>query len=157
MKKMLAIMVVIIGWIGSVSVTNAASPPAVGNRAAGRAAGNAQAITPEDLQRYNALSQEMGKAFAAKDYEKMAKVSQEQAKIAKGLDQGRANYNLARSQALAGHKDEAFKALNHAIDEGLRDPNMIKNDKWLKGLRGDKRFDEAIKKAKQLSKSGGAR
>ena len=104
---------------------------------------------PERFQRYSALSQELAKAAADKNYAKMIDLCQQQVALVgeSGFDGGRTNYNLARVLARVGRKDDALKALNLAIDQGFDNVNRIKEDKNLKSLRDDKRFDEATQKA----------
>ena len=54
-------------------------------------------------------------------------------------------YNLACSYALTDHKEDAFQALEHAIELGYDDFDWLKRDKDLKNLHDDPRFDRLLK------------
>ena len=103
----------------------------------------------EKFQKYSALSQELAKAAAAKDYAKLLDLLQQQVALVgkSGFDHGVANFNLACVLARMGRKDDAMKALNLAVDQGFSDADRIKNANNLKSLRGDKRFAAVLKRA----------
>jgi tetratricopeptide (TPR) repeat protein len=103
----------------------------------------------ERFQKYSALSQELPKAAAAKDSAKLLNLLQQQVAVVgkSGFDHGAANFNLACVLARMGRKDDAFKALNLAVDQGYSDADRIKGANNLKSLRGDKRFAAVIKRA----------
>jgi len=54
------------------------------------------------------------------------------------------HYNLACSFALCGKKEEAFRALERAIELGYDDFEHLKKDTDLKSLRGDPRFKSLL-------------
>ena len=58
------------------------------------------------------------------------------------------HYNLACSLALVGKKDEAFQALEKAIEHGYSDFEHLKRDSDLKTLRDDPRFKTLIESGK---------
>jgi non-specific serine/threonine protein kinase/serine/threonine-protein kinase len=58
-------------------------------------------------------------------------------------------YSFAAAAATAGHHDEAFEYLSHAIDDGYGAPDAIAADPDLKSLRGDPRFDALVAKARK--------
>ncbi len=53
-------------------------------------------------------------------------------------------YNLACSLALAGRADDAFDALNRAIELGYNDYEWMKKDPDLVSLHGDARFESFL-------------
>jgi Flp pilus assembly protein TadD len=53
-------------------------------------------------------------------------------------------YNLACSLALANRADDAFDALNRAVELGYSDYEAMKKDPDLASLRGDTRFDSIL-------------
>lgn len=53
-------------------------------------------------------------------------------------------YNLACSLALSGRSDDAFDALNRAIELGYNDYDLMKKDPDLAGLHGDARFESML-------------
>jgi tetratricopeptide (TPR) repeat protein len=53
-------------------------------------------------------------------------------------------YNLACSYALTGNRDQAFDALNKAIDLGYCDYDWMKTDADLNCLRNDPRFESLL-------------
>jgi len=63
-------------------------------------------------------------------------------------------YNLACLASRAGHRDEAFAYLSHAVDAGYADAQSMSADADLTPLRTDPRFDKlvaTVKKADQPS------
>jgi predicted esterase/Flp pilus assembly protein TadD len=110
----------------------------------------------ELYMRYNALNNELTKAAAEGDHAKAIGICQEMVKLG-GRDQGYANYHLTCELAHEGRNDDAFKALNLAIDQGHRNPDRIKKDHNLANLRSDKRFDEALAKADRLNDPTGVK
>lgn len=57
-------------------------------------------------------------------------------------------YNLACSCALTGRCDEAFKALDQAVQLGYRDVEWMRRDEDLKALQDDPRFDKILQRAR---------
>lgn len=53
-------------------------------------------------------------------------------------------YNLACSLSLLGRADDAFAALDQAIERGYRDVEWLRKDKDLDPLRKDPRFKDLI-------------
>ena len=109
------------------------------------------------VHRYISLSKQLTNATAEKDYAKAIGICQEMAALKGVKDYGHANYNLARAFAHAGQTDDAFKALNLAIDQGCTNPERIKKDDNLASLRSDKRFDKALAKADRLDDPTGGK
>jgi serine/threonine protein kinase len=58
-------------------------------------------------------------------------------------------YNFACAAAFTGHRDEAFRYLQEAIDHGFVYPDDISGDKDLASLRADPRFAAIIETARQ--------
>jgi hypothetical protein len=54
-------------------------------------------------------------------------------------------YNLGCSYALAGRKDEALAALQHAVELGYQDVDWMRRDSHLESLRTDPRFNKIIR------------
>ena len=65
---------------------------------------------------------------------------------------GGAYYDFGCGAALAGHRDEAFELLRHAIDSGYMDFDNMQGDRDLSSLHGDSRFGALLKEFKQRSK-----
>ena len=103
---------------------------------------------PDRFRKYSALSRELAKAVADKNYAKVIDLCQQQVALAEGsgFDHGRANLNLACALAHVGRKDDALKALNLAVDQGFSDADRLKNSKNLESLRGDERFAAVVKR-----------
>ena len=53
-------------------------------------------------------------------------------------------YNLACSLALSGRADDAFDALNRAVELGYNDYEWMKKDPDLNPLHGDPRFESML-------------
>jgi hypothetical protein len=60
------------------------------------------------------------------------------------------HYNLACSLALVGRGDEALDELERAVDLGYEDCDHLVKDKDLRSLRGTTRFDDLVKRLKEL-------
>jgi eukaryotic-like serine/threonine-protein kinase len=58
-------------------------------------------------------------------------------------------YNFAGGAAMTGHRDDAIKYLQQAVDLGYKGPDWIVADPDLKSLHGDPRFDALIAKMRQ--------
>ncbi len=58
-------------------------------------------------------------------------------------------YNFACAAAFTGHRDDAFRYLQEAIDHGFAYPDDISGDKDLASLHGDPRFAAIIETARQ--------
>ncbi len=71
-----------------------------------------------------------------------------------GVREGTALYNAACARALAGRKDEAFDLLRRALDAGFDDPDHLRDDDDLDGLRSDARFRLLLKDADDLTLDG---
>jgi len=61
---------------------------------------------------------------------------------------GGAYYDFACGAALAGHRDEAFELLRHAIDSGYLDLENTQSDRDLQSLHSDPRFDALLAEMK---------
>jgi hypothetical protein len=62
-------------------------------------------------------------------------------------------YNFACAEAGRGRPDEAFAALNHAIEKSLISPGELSADPELKTLHGDPRFDALVAKAGEANRA----
>ena len=71
-----------------------------------------------------------------------------------GTREGTSHFNAACARALAGRKDEAFALLRRALDTGFDDPDQLREDEDLDGLRSDPRFAELVRDAEALSLEG---
>jgi eukaryotic-like serine/threonine-protein kinase len=60
-------------------------------------------------------------------------------------------YNFAGGAAMTGHRDDAIKYLQQAVDLGYKGPDWIVADPDLKSLHGDPRFDALIAKMRQTA------
>ena len=67
--------------------------------------------------------------------------------------QAKSNYNIACILARTEQPDPAFEALSRAIELGYVDEDHYRTDKDLDSLRTDPRFENAISRIKELSKS----
>ena len=61
-------------------------------------------------------------------------------------------YNLACSCALAGRSDEAFTALDHAVELGYADADWAARDEDLKPVAADPRFVNVLARMKERRK-----
>jgi TolB-like protein/tetratricopeptide (TPR) repeat protein len=59
-------------------------------------------------------------------------------------------YSIAGSYALRGDKDEAFKWLDRALENGEAQPSLMRSDRSLRNLRADPRFDALLGKMNLL-------
>jgi TolB-like protein/Flp pilus assembly protein TadD len=59
-------------------------------------------------------------------------------------------YVIAVSYALRGDKDEAFKWLDRALENGEAQPSLMRSDRSLRNLRADPRFDALLGKMNLL-------
>lgn len=57
-----------------------------------------------------------------------------------------ARYNLACSLALCGRPDEAFAALEHAVDLGYTDVDHLQHDEDLRSLRSSPRWAALVER-----------
>ena len=64
-----------------------------------------------------------------------------------------AYYNLGCAYALKGQTNDAFEALETAIDMGVRDESQFKGDSDLKSLRSDERWKTMLKSIDQLTQA----
>ncbi len=62
-------------------------------------------------------------------------------------------YNLSCSLALTGRRDEAFRQLALAVENGYRDHGHMATDMDLASLRGDERFMALVARAAKASGS----
>lgn len=60
---------------------------------------------------------------------------------------GMSNYEIAGNLAQLGETDEAFSYLDKSIDKREWEVTMLNIDPYLDGLRGDRRFNELVKRA----------
>jgi len=58
-------------------------------------------------------------------------------------------YNLAAAHARAGHRKQAFAALEKSVAAGFRDAKQLAADEDFAALRGEKRFEEVLASASQ--------
>ena len=71
-----------------------------------------------------------------------------------GRREGTSLYNAACARALANQRDEALGLLRRALDAGFDDPDHLREDDDLDGLRPDPRFAQLLKDAEELSLDG---
>lgn len=80
-------------------------------------------------------------------YQEAAELADEAFKIGNpGVDH---YYNTACCWALAGNKEKALKTLSQAIDAGWLDAEWMQEDRDLKILHGDARFEELVTKVQK--------
>lgn len=60
-------------------------------------------------------------------------------------------YNVACFESLNGNKDVALSWLERSVDAGFYAPKQISGDNDLKSLRGDARYEVALKKATEMA------
>lgn len=77
------------------------------------------------------------------------------ASAAAGNRPGTSYYNAACALARAGKKPEAFETLEKALEEGYDDPRHLERDRDLATLHGEKRFNELLDLADDLSLDAG--
>ena len=65
-------------------------------------------------------------------------------------------YNLACSYALLGRPEDAFDALEKAIERGFSDAEHMARDDDLKSLRDDPRFAALVERARRSTRPAGA-
>lgn len=71
-----------------------------------------------------------------------------------GVREGTSLYNAACAQALANRRPEALDLLQRALDAGFDDPEHLRDDDDLDGLRAEPRFRQILKDADDLTLSG---
>lgn len=71
-----------------------------------------------------------------------------------GIRPGTALYNAACANALANRKEEALALLQRALDAGYDDPDHLRKDDDLDGLRNEPRFRQLLKDADDLTLDG---
>ncbi|MBK9376133.1 MAG: tetratricopeptide repeat protein [Holophagales bacterium] len=71
-----------------------------------------------------------------------------------GVREGTSLYNAACARALASQKAEALDLLQRALDAGFDDPDHLREDDDLDGLRADPRFRQLLKDAEELTLDG---
>ncbi len=71
-----------------------------------------------------------------------------------GVREGTSLYNAACARALSNRNDEALDLLRRALDAGFDDPDHLREDDDLDGLRSDPRFRQLLKDADDLTLDG---
>lgn len=71
-----------------------------------------------------------------------------------GVREGTSLYNAACARALASQKVEALDLLQRALDAGFDDPDHLREDDDLDGLRSEPRFRQLVKDAEELTLDG---
>jgi len=71
-----------------------------------------------------------------------------------GVREGTSLYNAACARALANQKPEALDLLRRALDAGFDDPDHLREDDDLDGLRAEPRFGPLVKDAEELTLEG---
>ncbi len=90
-----------------------------------------------------ALYQQAVAAYEAKDYARSIELGLRS--IEKGAKRETVPYHLACCYALTARPDDAFKYLTLAIERGWRDVDHMNADADLESLRGDPRWNAAVK------------
>ncbi len=109
-------------------------------------------LDPEHSLTLNTLQLEAGALSREGRYEEAKKLYREAieggAKSKQPYQIGGAWFNFACGAVFAGHRDEAFEYLGHAIDYGLS-AEEVADDPDLKPLHGDPRFTALLARAKE--------
>jgi non-specific serine/threonine protein kinase/serine/threonine-protein kinase len=109
-------------------------------------------LDPEHSLTLNTLQLEAGALSREGRYEEAKKLYREAieggAKSKQPYQIGGAWFNFACGAVFAGHRDEAFEYLGHAIDYGLS-AEEVADDADLKPLHGDPRFTALLARAKE--------
>ncbi|MBK9372705.1 MAG: hypothetical protein IPN03_02940 [Holophagales bacterium] len=71
-----------------------------------------------------------------------------------GVREGTSLYNAACARALASQKAEAMDLLQRALDAGFDDPDHLREDDDLDGLRAEPRFQQLLRDAEELTLDG---
>ena len=71
-----------------------------------------------------------------------------------GVREGTSLYNAACARALASQKAEALDLLQRAVDAGFDDPDHLREDDDLDGLRDEPRFQQLLRDAEELTLDG---
>lgn len=106
---------------------------------------------PFRAEKHEQLRQQMIRAMREGNTQQMEQICREGCKLLPEDQTWR--YNLACALAYRENKDEAFEALNQAIELGFNDRKSIVEDNDLKQLHGDPRFQLMLKKADKLRNS----
>ncbi len=93
---------------------------------------------PENLEIYQ-------KAYAAAGWQGVRRKNLELSKLNE-QQPGSNLFDIARSCALLGDKEQAFEYLNKAIEKRQSQLNMLKVEPTFDSLRGDPRFDELLRR-----------
>jgi len=101
----------------------------------------------EKAQKFMALGQEIGALFTQKKYDEILPKCDEQ--IALLPEQPEPYYNKACALARLGRTDAAFEQLNLSVEKGFAGAAHMQNDEDLESLRKDKRFEDAVAKARE--------
>ena len=106
---------------------------------------------PARHQEHSRLRRQFVEALRAGDTETMQETCSKGVKLLP--DDPTWRFNLACSLAyFPKRKKESLDALEKAIDLGFRDADAIANDADLKRLRDDRRFEELVEYAKEMSR-----
>jgi tetratricopeptide (TPR) repeat protein len=98
------------------------------------------------------LYQAAKKLYSAKSYDLAARAYHQSADA--GYRVGTSRYNEACSRALAGERPLALDLLEKSILAGFDDPSLMRKDSDLTSLHSEKRFDELVQMAEDLSLPG---
>lgn len=103
----------------------------------------AQDVPPPDLDR---LDREFLQALENKDYTKALEVVEENYRdLERYLTQ--TAYRIACMHCVVGHKDQAYKWLEKAVDAGYRDARRLERDDDFESIRKQERFRALVKRA----------
>lgn len=96
---------------------------------------------------YEKVARQVRRAYDAHDYKKALELSEK-------LHEMRPKdvapiYNIGCMHCLLGHKDEAFKWLEKAVDAGYRDAGYMAEDYDLKTLWGERRFRSLLRRIRR--------
>ena len=95
---------------------------------------------------YDALKSVYEKAAKAGDYVRALAAAEKMNEVAEPLHV-QALYGVARTNALLGHKEQAYEWFQRALDAGFWDPDQVKADKAFAALRQEDRFKSMMKGA----------
>lgn len=95
---------------------------------------------------YDALKSQYEKAAKEGDYARALALAEKMNELAEPQHVD-ALYDVARTHALLGHKEQVYEWFQRALDAGFWDPDQVKADKAFAALRQEDRFKSMMKGA----------